>query len=77
MRVAETSGLHRLGLGQTEVFFFRDAAVGAQHVDALVALHDITDLADLAADAKTRMLGHFCYLIYLKKQFIHLCDQIM
>ena len=29
-----------------------------EHVDALVALHDIADLADLAADTETGMLGH-------------------
>jgi len=48
----------RLGLRQTENFVLGDPAFGPENIKTFIAFHHITLLANFAANAETRMLGH-------------------
>ena len=52
----KSSDFDRLGLGQTKNFVFGDTTFGTENVETFIALHDVTDFADFAANAETRML---------------------
>ena len=49
----------RLGFGQTQNFVFGNTALGTEDVQTFITFHDVTDFADLATNAETRMLRHF------------------
>lgn len=46
----------RFGFGQTQNFVFGNAAFGAKDIQTFITFHNVADLADLTADAETRML---------------------